>query len=489
MAVTNPLASMLFTNSPKAVDRVHRTVAAHPSAPIWWALALIILYVVLGVPFGNLVQPVTKPQAVSVWVLIPALLVVDFMVILVMNSLATWAINRQRRKSWGVTLLDEPRVLWFRPGIWVGTVTAYAIGIGVMLMGMCAAVLFPSLYQQIASSFSTVVGVMTLLYFSYAISYFYGIPRRLLVFRYVILPVVLISILGIVIAVVMGQYRNYEDREAQHESHHVVLPYHSPVPSLAVRQSAMDMYAALLRARVQDSVSMQNLTKGKPVEGTAVISLRLTPSGHLLSAHVAQSSGDAVINRDALKAVMSTRFPPFIQNMPAHPLTVNVSVHLSLRTEPTVPIARLQHAHHQPLPAPMNHSAGSPLLSSMIRKDDARCLAGFPLSAPWQSSGQVSATVVSFVSRRDVPIDIAWNNRTLHGMLAPVYISNQRVLVHPDGSSVGVTMLAVVSSGMRVTLGEQVQMASFHAFHRMPCTYVPNLIVDRIPMQLSNGAK
>ncbi|MHB1581795.1 MAG: energy transducer TonB family protein [Acidithiobacillus sp.] len=64
-------------------------------------------------------------------------------------------------------------------------------------------------------------------------------------------------------------------------------------------------------------------------DGTTTISFRLTPSGHLLSAQVAQSSGIGAINRAALKTVEDTSFPPFTKKMPKHPMTFDVSVHLS----------------------------------------------------------------------------------------------------------------------------------------------------------------
>ncbi|WP_367273212.1 TonB family protein [Acidithiobacillus sp.] len=55
----------------------------------------------------------------------------------------------------------------------------------------------------------------------------------------------------------------------------------------------------------------------------------LTPSGHLLSAHVAQSSGIGAINRAALNAVGTASYPPFRKKMPKQDMTFNVRVHLS----------------------------------------------------------------------------------------------------------------------------------------------------------------
>ncbi len=102
-----------------------------------------------------------------------------------------------------------------------------------------------------------------------------------------------------------------------------------PAPSPAARQAAIDNYAAMLRARVQANARVPDSVRMMHVSGTAVISFRLTPSGHLLSAHVAQSSGIGAINRAALKAVEIASYPPFRKKMPKHDMTFNVRVHLS----------------------------------------------------------------------------------------------------------------------------------------------------------------
>ena len=85
----------------------------------------------------------------------------------------------------------------------------------------------------------------------------------------------------------------------------------------------------MLRARVQANAHVPDSVRMMHVGGTAVISFRLTPSGHLIAAQVAQSSGIGAINRAALKTVEDTSFPPFTKKMPKHPMTFDVSVHLS----------------------------------------------------------------------------------------------------------------------------------------------------------------
>lgn len=388
MAVINPLKVLLFTNQPEAVNRIHQTVSANPSAPLWWTLVFAPILAFSAFPLTLLIHPTT--QVVFGWnylVTASMLFVMQALGILFMNGMATWAINRQQRKSWGVPLPDEPRVLGFRPGIWVGAATSCVVCLIMLILEASVILLHTMFHQQIVSTMSTVVSVMSLLYFSYAISYFYGMPKRLFVFRYVVLPLVLISTVGIIAAIVMGQARNYENQKARHDAYHsaapatMIAPARLPAPSPVAPPSAIGVYAA-----------------------------------------------------------------------------------------------RPSHTTGQALLAPPSRFGGSSLLLSMIRKDDAHCLAGLPLDAPWLAATPVSATVVRFVPRMEVLRDIAWNNRALHGMIAPRYLRNQRVLLHPDGSPAGVTMLALVPVGMRVTIGEDVRMTAFHAFHRAPCTYVPNLV-------------
>ena len=378
MAVMNPVKVLLFTNRPEAVNRIHQTVSANPSAPLWWTLVFAPILAFSAFPLTRLIHQTT--QVVFDWnylVTASMLLVVQALGILFMNGMATWAINRQQRKSWGVPLPDEPRVLGFRPGIWVGAATSCVVCLMMLILEASVILLHTMFHQQIVSTMSTVVSVMSLLYFSYAISYFYGMPKRLFVFRYVVLPLVLISTVGIIAAIVMGQARNYENQKARHDAYHSA----APATMIAPAQSAIGVYAA-------------------------------RPS---------QTTGQALLT-------------------------------------------------------PPSRFGGSSLLSSMIRKDDAHCLAGLPLAAPWSAATPVSATVVRVVPRMEVLRDIAWNNRALHGMIAPRYLRNQRVLLHPDGSPAGVTMLALVPPGMQVTVGELVRMDPFHAFRRAPCTYVPNLV-------------
>ncbi|MHB8248527.1 MAG: energy transducer TonB [Acidithiobacillus sp.] len=102
-----------------------------------------------------------------------------------------------------------------------------------------------------------------------------------------------------------------------------------PAPSPATQQDAIASYAGLLRARVQADTRVPEAVRLMHTSGTALISFRLTPSGQLLSARVAQSSGVGPIDRAALRAVQGGSYPPFTKDMPKHVMAFAVQVHLS----------------------------------------------------------------------------------------------------------------------------------------------------------------
>lgn len=102
-----------------------------------------------------------------------------------------------------------------------------------------------------------------------------------------------------------------------------------PAPSPALAQAAIARYAALVRAQVQSDAHVPEAVRLMHLSGTAVISFELTPSGQLLWARLAQSSGVGAIDRAALQAVKSGAYPPFTKDMPKKATVFDVEVHLS----------------------------------------------------------------------------------------------------------------------------------------------------------------
>ncbi len=102
-----------------------------------------------------------------------------------------------------------------------------------------------------------------------------------------------------------------------------------PAPSMAARQAAMARYASMVRAQVQADAHVPEAVRLMHLSGTAVISFELQPSGFLVWARLAQSSGVGAINRAALESVRSGTYPPFTKNMPKRATIFNVEIHLS----------------------------------------------------------------------------------------------------------------------------------------------------------------
>ncbi|WP_312263277.1 energy transducer TonB [Candidatus Igneacidithiobacillus taiwanensis] len=102
-----------------------------------------------------------------------------------------------------------------------------------------------------------------------------------------------------------------------------------PAPSPALAQAAIARYAALVRSQVQSQAHVPEAVRLMHLSGTAVISFELLPSGSLVWAKLAQSSGVGAIDRAALAAVKAGSYPPFTKNMPKKPTQFDVEVHLS----------------------------------------------------------------------------------------------------------------------------------------------------------------
>ncbi len=74
----------------------------------------------------------------------------------------------------------------------------------------------------------------------------------------------------------------------------------------AARQSHMAQWGAAIRARVK---RRKQYPVGTHASGTAVIHIRLAPTGRLMSATLTSSTADARLDRAAIKAVKSARYP------------------------------------------------------------------------------------------------------------------------------------------------------------------------------------
>ncbi|MDD2876801.1 MAG: TonB family protein [Acidiphilium sp.] len=116
---------------------------------------------------------------------------------------------------------------------------------------------------------------------------------------------------------------------------HIAIPKPQPPPpppqpevSSAERESATARYAAVVHQSVQNDLRVPQLVEMMHLRGVTTVAIEIAPSGALLSVSVARSSGAPPIDNSALASVRATRFPPFLEKMPHHPITFTLQVKL-----------------------------------------------------------------------------------------------------------------------------------------------------------------
>lgn len=102
---------------------------------------------------------------------------------------------------------------------------------------------------------------------------------------------------------------------------HVIIHRHKPPPPLKkpppppapppAPRFNFQSYAAGLRAPIQRLVHVNRAIRMLKLQGTAYIEFTLTPAGQLVSARVYRSSGNPLIDKEALAAVRRMHFPHF----------------------------------------------------------------------------------------------------------------------------------------------------------------------------------
>lgn len=104
-----------------------------------------------------------------------------------------------------------------------------------------------------------------------------------------------------------------------------------PPPSKAMAAQAVDRYAVAVRSRIEAGLIVPRRIAALGISGRTVVAFKLMPSGRLLWARVARSSGIALIDRASLAAVKSRIYPAFTRSMPDHAMVFRVSVGLNNR--------------------------------------------------------------------------------------------------------------------------------------------------------------
>lgn len=99
-------------------------------------------------------------------------------------------------------------------------------------------------------------------------------------------------------------------------------------PSTAAIASATMRYAALLNARVQARLVVPDAARLMHLSGRAVLAIEVAPDGTLRGVRIARSSGIGPIDQAARRAVRAAALPPFLPDMPGHPVTFLLTVRI-----------------------------------------------------------------------------------------------------------------------------------------------------------------
>ncbi len=108
-------------------------------------------------------------------------------------------------------------------------------------------------------------------------------------------------------------------------------PTQPPHATPAAQEAALDLYAALVRNRVQADLEVPETIRLMRLSGRTEVAFELQPSGILLWARIERSSGIGAIDRAALHTVKTTEYPPFTKDMPKLSTTFAIEVHISGR--------------------------------------------------------------------------------------------------------------------------------------------------------------
>jgi protein TonB len=110
-----------------------------------------------------------------------------------------------------------------------------------------------------------------------------------------------------------------------------IRPPQNPSATRAAQGAALDLYAALVRSRVQANLEVPEAIRLMRLSGRTEVAFELQPSGTLLWARIERSSGIGAIDRAALHTVKTTEYPPFTKDMPKLSTTFAIEVRISGR--------------------------------------------------------------------------------------------------------------------------------------------------------------
>ncbi len=202
------LASLL--NFRRHIEDLRDKSRTSPYAFMWITLALSTL----AIPMGYFSSYAPNAQHLSVWVLMVIAWVASLAGILYVGGMASWGLRRQtQKKSWGVPLPDEENTWLFRPGVWAGLAVGMLYQAVLLVLG---AVLWFLLHIKLGLNIAGVSGAVGTVYTLTALTALYKIPKGFYLGRFVFAPLIILSALGIALAIILGQIRNYDQAAKKH---------------------------------------------------------------------------------------------------------------------------------------------------------------------------------------------------------------------------------------------------------------------------------
>ena len=153
-----------------------------------------------------------------------------YLSVLFLGTMISWGLVRQSRKSWGVALPEETKVVFFRPGVWAGLTIGSLYSVPFLIGGlglMAAHVPFGVLVRGFSGLVAFIFGIL-------AVRDLYGVPRKRYLYGFVLAPLLIVALIGIVAAIAIPQWQTYERLvHAAQRAKAAPVAYRGRSPSLA----------------------------------------------------------------------------------------------------------------------------------------------------------------------------------------------------------------------------------------------------------------
>lgn len=190
------------------VERLRTSAHRHPLAFVALSVALSVLIVAiaaLAIP-----EPTIAPGGPAARLYQWGLVLLNCLYI---GGMASWGLGRQaRKKAWGVPLPDERAVWLFRPCVWAGLAVGLTAQAGWFALWAMA---WMTTHAPWALFLVNLSGLLGTLYALRTIGRLYQLPKPRYLIWVAIAPLLVVSVAGILIAIILGQVRRYNEASAR----------------------------------------------------------------------------------------------------------------------------------------------------------------------------------------------------------------------------------------------------------------------------------